>query len=221
MTRPTASPIVILGHSHGGIPSLVAAALVADLPNAHAIRIGVIFDPEDPLPPGAQVDMAEIVRIGPPPLVRRGRRWQWLGDDAPDAFTLRSAAGEVLTAEAYGLPDVLSLARVAPDMDITLLAAEGRTAFDAQGRPGHEVVIEIDTTQETRRWRFVDPDGNAMLGARGIMLAAERLAGLRGTTPPGGLYFPEHLISPEDTIGRLGGWGITVVEEPLPDPLPT
>ena len=135
----------------------------------------------------------------------------WL--DRDEAFNLRSAAGDTCPAEAVGLNDILSLAHVAPGADITLLGAEGRTVRDGGGRPGHEVVIEIDVAGETRRWRFGDPGGNAMLGARGMVLAIEKLAGLSAGKPPGGLYLPEQLIDPDEAIHRLFGWGIEVERE--------
>lgn len=131
---------------------------------------------------------------------------------------LTSSLGDRLPAEAYGLPDILSLARWAPGADITLLGAEGATARGPEGRAGHEVTIEIEGEDlsgrpSARRWRLIDPEGNAMLGARGIALALEALAGVTKAPPSPGVYFPEDLVSPEDTVEPLRRWGLTLEEE--------
>ena len=215
---PSASAIVMMGHSHGGLPMLLAASRLPEYRRVHAIRVGVVFDPEDPLPPGAQIDMDRIAGSGPPPLALRQGRWSWLGAGEAAGHFLTTAQGVQVSAEAYGLPDILSLADLAPDADLTLLGAEGRTARGPDGRPGHEVTIEIDGEDvsgqpSTRRWRLVDPEGNAMLGARGIALVVEALSGVTGQRPHPGLYFPEKLVSPQDAVERLRLWGMGLVEE--------
>ena len=215
---PSASAIVMMGHSHGGLPMLLAASRLPEYRSVHAIRVGVVFDPKDPLPPGAQIDMDRIAGSGPPPLALRQGRWSWLGAGEAAGHVLTSAQGDRLPAEPYGLPDILSLAGWAPGADITLLGAEGRTERGPDGRPGHEVTIEIEGEDlagrpGVRRWRLIDPEGNAMLGARGIALALERLSGVTDRRPSPGLYFPEKLVSPEDAVERLSLWGLELVEE--------
>jgi hypothetical protein len=215
---PSRSAIVMMGHSHGGIPMLLAASRLPEYRNVQAVRVGVVFDPEDPLPPGAQIDMERIAGSGPPPLALRRGRWSWLGVGETAGHVVTTARGDRLEAEAYGLPDILSLADLVPGADITLLGAEGRTARGPDGRPGHEVTIEIDGEDlsgrpSARRWRLIDPEGNARLGARGIALALERLSGITGQRPDPGLYFPEKLISPKDAVERLSLWGMELVEE--------
>jgi len=218
--RPAASAILMMGHSHGGLPMLLAASRLPEYRSVRAIRVGVIFDPDDPLPPGAQVDMDRIAGAGPPPLALRQGRWSWLrGPEATD-HVLTSSLGVRLPAEAYGLPDILSLARWAPGADITLLGAEGATGRGPDGRPAHEVTIEIEGEDlsgrpSTRRWRLIDPEGNAMLGARGIALALKALAGVTKAPPVPGLYFPEDLVKPRDAVSRLALWGLDLREETL------
>lgn len=215
---PSASAIVMMGHSHGGLPMLLAASRLPEYRSVHAIRVGVVFDPEDSLPPGAQVDMDRIAGSGPPPLALRQGRWSWLGAGEAGGHILTTAQGERLAAEPYGLPDILSLAGRAPDANITLLGVGGRTVRGPDGRPGHEVTIEIEGEDlsgrpSARRWRLIDPEGNAMLGARGIALVLETLSGVTGQCPGPGLYFPEKLVSPEAAVERLRLWGMEMVEE--------
>lgn len=218
--RPGACALLMMGHAHGALPMLLAASRLPEYRRVRAIRVGVVFDPEDPLPPGAQVDMDRIAGAGPPPLALRQGRWSWLADETTGQI-LTTARGDQLPAEAYGLPDVLSLARWAPTADITLLGAEGATARGPDGRPGHEVTIEIEGEDlsgrpSARRWRLIDPDGNVMLGARGIALALEALAGLTDPPPGPGLYFPDSLIAPSAAVQRLAESGMVLKEEPFP-----
>lgn len=223
--RPASSAILMMGHSHGGLPMLLAASRVAEYRSVRAIRVGMIFDPDDPLPPGARVDMDRIAGAGPPPLALRHGRWSWLrGHEATD-HVLTSSLGDRLPAEAYGLPDILSLARWAPGADITLLGAEGATARGPGRRAEHEVTIEIEGEDlsgrpSARRWRLMDPQGNAMLGARGIAIALGALAGLTRKPPAPGLYLPEDLVKPGDAVQRLARWGLDLIEETPADGRP-
>ena len=52
--RPTAAPLLLLGHSHGGIPSIVAGVLARQFKEVASIAIGLVFDPDDPFGPGSQ-----------------------------------------------------------------------------------------------------------------------------------------------------------------------
>ncbi len=91
------------------------------------------------------------------------------------------------------------------------------TAIGANGKPGHEVMIEITgRTQDgivTRRWMVTDPDGNVAFGAKGVVLAAERLLGLDGKPAAGaGLYFVETLLDAEWVLAELPKLRLTLVE---------
>ena len=55
-----------------------------------------------------------------------------------------------------------------------------------------------------------------MLGARGVVLAIERLLGLDGSAPPDpGLYFPEQLLDGQSVLDRLRTMGVRL-SGPLP-----
>ena len=73
--------LVLGGHTHGGLPSLIALHLSRQFERVEAISIGAIFDPADPLPPGAEKDMARIMKAGPPPLAYFEGHWRWLAPD--------------------------------------------------------------------------------------------------------------------------------------------
>ena len=218
--RPTAAPLLLLGHSHGGIPSIVAGVLARQFKQVVSIAIGLIFDPEDPFGPGSQADMERIMRAGPPPLARVGGAWRWL-DKRAAARSIRSSQGTELAAEAVGLTDSLGLWGASNAASIRLDAAEGRTGRAEDGTPTHEVIVEIAGDHVEHgpgryRWELIDPEGNVMLGARGVALAIERLLGLDGSAPPGpGLYFPEQLLDGQSVLDRLRAMGVRL-SGPLP-----
>lgn len=218
--RPAAAPVLLLGHSHGGIPSLIAGQLARQFRQVSEIAISLIFDPEDPFGSGSRADMERITIAGPPPLALQAGAWRWLGEG--DARRpIRSPQGPELAAEAVGLLDALSLAGSIGATSIRLDAAEGRTARTAAGLATHEVVFEIAGDHVEHgpgryRWQLTDPEGNVMLGARGVALATERLLGFDGGLPPGpGLYFPDQLLDGESVVGRIRAMGVDL-SGPLP-----
>ena len=82
--------------------------------------------------------------------------------------------------------------------------------------PSHEVIIEISGElvggdKGRYRYELVDPQGYAMLSARGVAACIERLLGLNGGTPPGpGLYLPESLVDPAYLLEQVEAGGVTV-----------
>ena len=91
-----------------------------------------------------------------------------------------------MAAEAVGLTDSLGLWGASNAASIRLDAAEGRTGRAEDGTPTHEVIVEIAGEHAEHgpgryRWELIDPEGNVMLGARGVALAIERLLGLDGS----------------------------------------
>lgn len=213
--RP-ATPLLLIGHVHGGLPAMTALKLSRGFARVDAIRLGAIFDPADPLPPGAEVDMARIMKAGPPPLALVGGRWTWLS--AGDAVVIRRGGDERVAAEAAGLTDSIGLWGATGARSVRLDMGEGTTAPGTEGNPGHEVIIEIDGTDadgtaRTRRWMLTDPDGNVAFGAKGIALAAERLLGLDGKPPPpAGLYLPETLFDADAVAAQLPALGLRLAE---------
>ncbi|MET0285546.1 MAG: NAD(P)-dependent oxidoreductase, partial [Polyangiales bacterium] len=91
------SPLLLAGHVHGALPALVALGLTRHLARVESLSLGAIFDPNDPLPPGAEVDMERIVRAGPPPLALVDGAWRWLSDAKR---TIEREPGKSVEAEA-------------------------------------------------------------------------------------------------------------------------
>jgi hypothetical protein len=208
------TPLALIGHTHGGLPAMIALALSRRFARVDAITLGAVFDQGDPLPPGAELDMVRIAK-GPPPLALVDGHWRWLPPEAMQP--IHRAGGEDVPAEAAGLTDVLGLWAPTGARSVRLDMGVAPTARGANGKPGHEVMIEITGRAQdgviTRRWMVTDPDGNVAFGAKGLVLAAERLLGLDGKPAAGaGLYFVETLLDAECVLAELPKLRLTLAE---------
>lgn len=209
-------PVLLLGHSDGGVPLVSALHFAAEFRTVDAIEIGLLFDPEDTFGPASAADLDHIERIGPAPLLVRNGHWHWAG---PESATRRFTGidGVEHEGKAAGLLDVLGLGAGSTASSARIDLAEGPTASSRRGEGlSHEVVIEIegeyrDGRQGRRRYEIVDPEGYAALSARGVALAVERLLGLDGNPAPApGLYLPEKVIDPTRLLKRLADFGVMV-----------
>lgn len=211
-----AAPILLLGHSNGGVPTLAALHFASEFETVEAIEVGLLFDPADPFGAASAKDLERINRIGPRPLVKEDGKWQWAEPPlATRSFT--SVDGTAHEAHAAGLQDVLSLGSATQAARIRIDLAGGLTASTKQGgSPSVEVIIEITGTKktgETGRFRYemVDPEGYAAMSARGVAVAIECLLGLAGgPAPRAGLLLPETLVQPEYLLERLKAFGVSV-----------
>ncbi|WP_280380922.1 saccharopine dehydrogenase [Nocardia wallacei] len=209
-------PVLLLGHSDGGVPLVAALHFAAEFRTVDTIEIGLLFDPEDPFGPASAVDLEHIGRVGPRPLIVRDGRWHWAGPElAARRFT--DVDGVEHEGSAAGLLDVLGLGAGSTARSVRIDLAEGQTASSRRGEgPSHEAIIEIEGEHRSgqrsrRRYEIVDPDGYAALSARGVALAVERLLGLDGNpVPTPGLYLLERLIDPVHLMKRLADFGVTV-----------
>jgi hypothetical protein len=211
-----AAPILLLGHSNGGVPTLAALHFAREFETVEAIELGLLFDPGDPFGAVSAKDLERINRIGPKPLLKDGDEWQWA--DAPLATrTFTSVDGTAHEAHAAGLLDVLSLGSATQAARIRIDLSGGLTASTKQGgSPSVEVIIEITGTKKTSetgrfRYELVDPDGYAAMSARGVAVAIESLLGLGGRPAPRtGLLLPEKLVEPTHLLQRLEEFGVSV-----------
>lgn len=211
-----AAPVLLLGHSNGGVPTLAALHFASAFETIEAIELGLLFDPGDPFGAVSAKDLERINRIGPKPLVKENGAWQWA--DTPLATrSFTSIDGTAHEAHAAGLLDVLSLGSATPAARIRIDLAGGLTASTKQGgSPSTEVIIEITGTKktgETGRFRYelVDPEGYAAMSARGVAVAIEALLGLASApAPKTGLYLPETLVPPRYLLERLKAFGVNM-----------
>jgi hypothetical protein len=215
---PHSSPVVLLGHAIGSVPTLAALHYAKGFESVERIDLGLVLDPEDPYGPMSAVDMEHIAADGPPPLLRMDGVWQW-GDAEPGGRSFVGAGGVRHQGEAVGLLDVLSLARAAPHGSVRVDVAQGITrSRRAGGPPSHEVVVEITGRKPgmgTDRYRYelVDTEGYAALSARGISVVIESVLGLAGKAAPPGLYLPESLVDTSHFMERMALFGVTVTPD--------
>ncbi|HEX2526046.1 MAG TPA: hypothetical protein VHL31_07060 [Geminicoccus sp.] len=208
--------LALLGHMHGGLPAMIALSLARYYASVDAIVLGAVFDPADPLPPGAEKDLERIMKAGPPPLALVDGHWRWLPPEAMQP--IRRGGGKEVPAEAAGLTDPLGLWAPTGARSVRLDMGSAPTAAGRDGNPGHEVMIEIigqtlDGNVVTRRWMVTDPDGNVAFGAKGVVLVAERLLGLDGKPAARpGLYFVETLLDAAWVQAELPKLQLTLAE---------
>jgi hypothetical protein len=214
--HPQASPILLLGHSNGGSPTLAALHFARDFETVEAVEIAILFDPGDPFGAVSGKDLERIEKIGPLPLVKEDGQWQWARAPLSGRF-ITSVDGSPHAAQAAGLQDVLSLGTATRAARVRIDLAMGLVASSKEGRgPSNEVIIEITGTQKNGtsgrfRYELIDPEGYAAMSARGAAVAIETLLGLAGRDrPEKGLFLPETLVDPAHLVKRLEGYGVTV-----------
>jgi len=210
-----AAPILLLGHSIGSVPALASLHFAREFKTVEAIEIGLVFDPDDPLGPASAMDMERIAKVGSSALLLDGGRWRWVHmGEARRSFT--GIGGVPHAGEAVGLVDVLTLAAT-ETRSIRVDIAVGQTETRRRGEaPSHEVIIEItgerrDGASGRFRYELIDREGYAMMSARGVAVAIERLLGLVGGTAPGpGLYLPETFVDPDHLVRRIQEFGVEI-----------
>lgn len=208
-------PVLLLGHSIGSVPALASLHFAREFKAIETIEIGLVFDPDDPLGPASTSDMERIAKIGSSPLLLDGGRWRWVNaEEARRSFA--GIGGMPLVGEAVGLVDVLTLATTEARL-VRVDIAVGQTETRRRGEaPSHEVIIEItgerrDGASGRFRYELIDREGYAMMSARGVVFAIERLLGLAGGETPGpGLYLPEVLIDPGHLVRRIEDFGVEI-----------
>ncbi|MCE8022924.1 NAD(P)-dependent oxidoreductase [Billgrantia aerodenitrificans] len=210
IARPTASPVLLLGHFLGGIAVLATLHAVRDLQRVDNIEMAAIFSPADIGGPTAQADMARVAGIAPHPLMLVDGHWVWAaGAEAQRTFT--DIDGMTLQGQAYPLLDVVSLAAVTDAMSVRIDAAMRE---DEEASLGHRLIIDVagvgrcGESQRTR-WVIEDSDFHQGMSGMGLALAIERLLGLDGGKPVApGLHHPETILDPESVMNRLKEWGV-------------
>ncbi|NTX07477.1 NAD(P)-dependent oxidoreductase [Myxococcus sp. CA040A] len=215
--KPTAAPVLFLGHFLGGTVAMSTLQFARGLKKVHSILIGAVFDEEDVGGPAASGDMERLTKGVPSPLIRKDGKFLWATTEEDTTRTFQGADGTQWKGRAYPLLDVATLAAVTDAstvrLDFAVRAASSRPA--GQG-PGHEVIIELigelpDGTTTRVRHTLVDGDVHSGLSGRGVALAVERLLGLVGGAPVApGLYSPEGVLDPAHVVERLKAWGTRI-----------
>ena len=210
--RPTRAPVLMLGHMVGGAATLAALHFAKELRDVASIEIAGVIGSDDTGGPAAQADFVRYAQGGHGALVLRDGEWTWL-KDAASARSIVDSAGRERTAHALPLLDVASLAAATNArsirVDLTVRGPEeqkSRTEFsiELKGTAQNGAFTTISVT-------LVDNDVHARISAYGAALALERLLGRRGGPPVApGLYHPESILDPSDSLERLVELGVRV-----------
>ncbi len=232
LLRPD-SPVLFSSAWMGGVSSLVAAALAADLGGAERIEIAVRWDTAD----RAGADSVEFMdRLGVDfEVVERGARrlatpltdtrTVGIGGapvrvariDTPEQFTFPLTLGATTAATRIGFSS--------PATTRALLAlrrtgffrwASGdrwtpvrRAVLHSPGEGGTaQVRVDVSHRGRTRTTTVTDPLGQHHLTAVGAVLGLRRVLGTDGSPAPRGPVFPEQHPSPAQAIDSLAALGV-------------
>ncbi|MGW7437010.1 saccharopine dehydrogenase [Streptomyces sp. NPDC054849] len=234
LLRPTA-PVLLSSAWMGGVSSLVAASLAAELGGAERVEIAVRWDMAD----RSGADSVEFMdRLGVEfEVVDDGRRRY--ASPLTDARTVLIGDGPVRVAridtpEQYTLPLTLAtttaVTRIgfsSPAATRALLALRGAGFFRWAGgerwaparrallhSPGDggtaQLRIDVSHRGRSRTATVTDPRGQSHLTAVGALLGLHRVLGTDGAPSPAGVVFPEQHPDPVRAMGELAAYGIRV-----------
>jgi hypothetical protein len=206
--RPTGAPVMLAGHWAAGMTALPALHFAKEFKAVHEMKLAAVLDPDDEAGPMAHKDVEEVMRASPHPLILDNGTWRWAGEESA-MRQVKDVKGVEVEAYAMSVVDVVSLATATELRSIRFDLATHGTARSSNGRPSHELIIEIqgqrkDGQAGRLRIDIEAPQGVSGLTALGVAVSLERLLGLAGGPPAApGLYFPEVLVDPGHAIERL------------------
>ncbi|MER7341883.1 saccharopine dehydrogenase [Streptomyces sp. NPDC000075] len=234
LLRPTA-PVLLSSAWMGGVSSLVAARLAAELGGAERVEIAVRWDTAD----RAGADSVEFMdRLGIGfEVVDGGRRR--LATPLTDARTVRFDGAPVRVAridtpEQFTLPLTLAATTVATRIGFSsaaatraLFALRGtgffrwaggerwaparRALLHSPGDGGTALVrIDVEHSGRSRSATVADPHGQSHLTAAGALLGLHRVLGTDGAPAPEGVVFPEQHPDPGAAVALLAARGVRV-----------
>lgn len=215
LQSPPKRPIVLLGHSDGGINTIIAKKAAEDFQSIHSIELSALYDPLDPIGPMNSSDFDNKAGLSDRVLLRKDGNWTWVDANA----NIRKVRIADDTLEGYPVPllDVPSLAGITHAANVRWDYVEGESIGTKAGnKASHDVYIDIEgvlKTGETVNRRIVvsDPNGQAHLTGLGVLVAIERILGLDGqSSADGGVLLPEMLVSPDAAIKRLKDFGVAI-----------
>ncbi len=211
------APIVFAGHWQGGLLTLVVKHLAARFSRVNKVETAGLYDPKDPVGPLVTEEVKGFVGKA---LIRRDG--SWLSVESKDHARLIDLHDHSsVLGYPMGTLDVPSIAAFTDASNIRFDFIVGESIGSSKGlSASHDLYIEIEGTLlsgEMTKLRTIvsGPRGNSHLTAVGIYLIAESILGLKGQSvkKAGGLYLPENIVSSDNIISRLSGFGINVVEE--------
>jgi hypothetical protein len=212
--HPKSAPILLASNWMISTATLPALHFAQEFDTIDDVRIGAVFDPDDPSGPMSQADWDRSVEAVPRPLVKSDGRWIW-ADEVQASRTFAGADGEIHAGAALGVLDLLSISSKTHAHDVRFDVALSPSAGSRQGlQPSHDITIEIsghaDGSKQQRIYSLSHPAGSAQMAATGAALLLEALLGLgQDKAAEPGLFLPEQMISPDVFMQRLSLSGMT------------
>ncbi|KAF1006187.1 MAG: hypothetical protein GAK28_02805 [Luteibacter sp.] len=215
--RAKAAPIVLASHWMAGAAVFLALEAAKRFDTVQSVRIGVVFDDQDPAGPAAMEDMQRLHEAAPATLTFQDGKRAWLSGDATQG-QVEAIDGRVLAANAFDPLDVASLfaATGAPNVRFDLATAESSSRRRG-GEVAAEFIAEIEgtsggkTTRARSTLEFLR--GQSSLTALAVVLDLEAIMGWNGRAPIApGLYLPELLGDARWFLDELRTSGATIVE---------
>ncbi|WP_028612065.1 saccharopine dehydrogenase NADP-binding domain-containing protein [Paenibacillus harenae] len=215
MQSPPKRPIVLLGHSDGGVNTIVAQKAAEEFQSIHSIEVAALYDPLDPIGPMNASDFDNNAGLSDRVLLRNAGIWAWV--DASANIRKVRIANDFLEGYPVPLLDVPSLAGITRASRVRWDYVNGESMGTRAGiKASHDVYIDIEGVMNTgstatRRIVVSDPNGQAHLTGLGVLVAIERILGLDGQSAvDGGVFLPETLVSPDAAIRRFKGFGVSI-----------
>jgi hypothetical protein len=234
MLGPSA-PVLLSSAWMGGVTSLVAAHLAAELGGADAVEVAVRWDMKD----RAGADSVEFMdRLGLDyEVVRDGQRHTVMplsdvrrvriGDavtrvariDTPEQFTLPLTLGAATATTRIGFSSALSTSALLAVKRLGFFrwgrgerfTAARRALLYAPGEGGiAQLRVDVACGGRTRTAMVTDPAGQAHLTAVGALLALHRVLGADGAPAPRGVVFPEQTPDPGGLPALLDAHGVAL-----------
>ncbi|MBH5319479.1 hypothetical protein I6N90_16915 [Paenibacillus sp. GSMTC-2017] len=215
LQSPPKQPIVLLGHSDGGVNTIVSKKASQDFQSIHSIAIAALYDPLDPIGPMNASDFDNSGGLLDRVLLRSDGKWKWF--ESNKNLRKVTIGDDLLDGYPVPLLDIPSLAGITQASNVRWDYVQGESiGTKAVGISSHDVYIDIEGVLKSgeavqRRVIISDPHGQAHLTGLGVLVSIERILGLDGQpAAKGGLYLPETLVSPHAAIQRFKDFGVTI-----------
>lgn len=214
MRNPQASPIVLSSHWHGGAAIFLTQVAAVGMDSIQSIKIGAIVDDLDATGPAALKDMEKGDGGIGAMAFENGRRVLLSGQASKR--TIKAIDGREFVAAAFAPYDVVSLHALTQARQIRFDIGSGVSSSRLHGGDiATELIIEIEgqigAAHHTRHATLEFARGQATLTGFSVVLTLSAVLGLEGhTSPPPGLYFPEHLVNAQWFLNELIRAGATV-----------
>lgn len=213
--RPEASPVILASHWHGAPAVFLTQRAMQTLDSVSAVHIGAVIDEQDAVGPAAKADMEKGAANAAGVWAFQNGHRTWLSGHSAQR-TFQTLDGREVVGQAFSPYDIASLHALTKAKEIRFdLAVAASSSRLRGGTVATELIVDIQGVAQGRPCqRLITVEygkGQAALTALGTVLTLSTALGLEGVPALGpGLYFPEHVVSPDVYLEELKKAGATV-----------